>query len=186
MAEKRVIIEGTYPAGSALPTYSTTNPSLTGSYIFSIGNISGVVAANNYLTLVNPLASGKVVSVGAAFISSTTISGSTVTNPMQAFRASSVSGGTLQATSAIAKLVSSYPDPVAEVRTGSPTATVDGQLFNSPPAISSTTASTNVHQVAVPPAAGPLLLVPGEGVVLRTEAGDIDQRWNLTIVWVEI
>lgn len=170
-----------------LPIYTvaTTNPSIRGSYVFSIGNVAGVAAANNYISLFNPAASGRVIAFGGAFISSVAGGGTSITNAMQGFRITAASAGTLQASSAVAKFSTSSPNPSAEVRIGNPTVTLGAQVFNSPPVISSTVGSTAVHQVAVPPAAGPFILTENEGVVLRTAAGDVDQVWNLSIVWVE-
>lgn len=173
-------------APTIFPVTSVRSPSIDSVFVFSVGNVPGVVAANNYLSLFNPVGSGKVLSFGSAFISSMTAGGTTVTDPMQGFRITAASAGTLQAASASAKFVSSEADPVAEVRTGNPTVTLGAQLFNSPPAISSTTASTNVHIIPVPGGLQPFTLAEGEGIVLRTAVGDADQRWNLSIVWAEI
>lgn len=138
------------------------------------------------MTLFNPAGSGKLLSFGSAFISSTTASGSTETEPLRGFRITTATGGTLQAVNAIGEFVTSEPSPIAEVRIGNPTVTLGPALFNSPPAISSTTASTNVHTVPVPGGLAPFILAENEGIVLRTSAGDVDQRWNLSIVWAEI
>lgn len=166
-------------------SFAVANPSIRGSYVFSISNVTGVVAANNYITLVNPSGSGRTVVFGGAFVSSAAAGATSTTEPMRGFRVSAVSAGTLQAASAIAKFNSSNQDAACEVRTNNPTATLGAAIFNSPPTISSSVSSTAVHVVAVPPAAGPFILAPGEGIVLRGEAGDVDQRWNLSIVWVE-
>lgn len=209
MAEQRVLIEGMFPTGSTLPvsgSVSTTpsgtqnvnvtntavnaalvkNPSITGVYIFSADEIVGVAAANNYLSIFNPIGSGKSILFGGAFISSVAAGGTAITAPMRAYRATSVSGGVLQATSSSTKFITSSPDPVAEIRTGNPTATLDGAIFNSPPAISATVGSTVVHQIDIPPSVSPFLLVPGEGIVLRETTGDTDLRWNLSIGWAEM
>ncbi len=174
---------------SSTPVVSTTSvrsPSIDGVFVFSTGNLPGVVAANNYLSLFNPVGSGKVLSFGSAFISCVAATGSTVTDPMQGFRITAASAGTLQAANTIAKFVTSDAAPVAEIRVGNPTVTTGAQLFNSPPAISATTGSTNVHVIPVPGGLAPFTLVEGEGIVLRTAVGDTDQRWNLSIVWSEI
>lgn len=174
---------------SSAPSVNTTlvrSPAIDSVFVFSVGNTAGVVAANNFLSLFNPIGSGKVLSFGSAFISSTTAGGTTVTNPMQGFRITAASAGTLQAASAFGKFITSEPDSVAEVRTDNPTVTLGAQLFNSPPAISATTSSTNVHIIPVPGGLQPFTLVEGEGIVLRTALGDTDQRWNLSIVWAEI
>lgn len=193
MAEMVVSIEGTVPtipsgtqAISGFVTASLVkDPSVIGVYVFSLDEVAGAAAANNYLSLFNPIGSGRNVIFGGAFISCVTAGGSSITAPMRGFRATLISGGTLQLDSASAKFISSNPDPVAEIRTANPAATLDGAIFNSPPAISATTGSTAVHAVPVPGGTGPFLLVPGEGIVLRTSTGDTDLRWNLSIVWAE-
>lgn len=171
---------------ASLATYGTTNPAIVGSYDFSIGNTPGVVAANNFMTLFNPVASGRNVLFGGAFISSAAAGATSTAEPMRGFRITTATGGALQAVADIAKFNTASPNPVAEVRTGNPSVTLGAAIFNSPPTISASVGSTAVHAVAVPPAAGPFILAQGEGVVLRTSAGDTDQSWNLSIVWVEL
>lgn len=89
--------------------------------------------------------------------------------------------------STIAKAVSTHPDPVGQIRTGDVTATLGAAWFNSP-ALRATGASTSgfVHQIpAGLPGGYQITLLPGESTVLRTEVGDTDQRWNLSIAWLE-
>lgn len=197
MAEMAVRIEGEVPVttvgtmditNSILdPLYvtPTKDPSVDNTFVFSADQITGVAAATNYLALANPVGSGKVLLFAGAFISCVTAGGSTVTSPMRGYRATSISGGVLQADSAVGKFVSANPDPVAEVRTGNPTATLGAALFNSPPPLSAGNGTTPVHQVPVPPNGGPFSLAEGEGIVFRQEIGDTDLRWNLSVVWAE-
>jgi hypothetical protein len=159
--------------------------SITGVYVFSADEIPGVAAANNYLSVFNPVGSGKNLYLGGVFISAVTAGGTTVTAPMRGFRTTTATGGVLQATSATAKFITAYPDSVAEVRTGNPTVTLGASLFNSPPPLSSGVNSTPVHQVPIPPNSAPFALAPGEGIVLREATGDTDLRWNLSIAWAE-
>ncbi len=161
------------------------DPSIDGVYVFSADEITGVAAATNYLSIFNPVGSGKTVIFAGAFISCVTAGGSSVTSPMRGYRATLVSGGTLQADSASAKFITTMPDPVAEIRTNNPTATLDGALFTSPPPLSATQGGTPVHAVPVPGGTGPFTLAEGEGIVLRQTVGDTDLRWNLSIVWAE-
>lgn len=212
MAEKRVLIEGMYPPGSTLPisgsitsTPSGTqnvlitnpvnnpafitnvpNPTTTNTYVFSQDEVAGVAAANNYLTVFNPLGSGKTMIFGAVFISSTTAGGSTVTAPMRGFRITAASAGTLQAASATAKFVSTMPDPVAEVRTGTVTATLGAAMFNVPPPLSAANGMAMPYGVLNPYPAQSFLFAPGEGICLRESTGDVDLRWNLSFVWAEV
>ena len=158
---------------------------ITGVYVFSADEVPSVVAATNYLSLFNPVGSGKNLYVGGAFVSCVAAGGSSITSPMRGFRITTATGGVLQAASATAKFISSTPDSVAEVRTGNPTVTLGAGIFNSPPAISAGAGGTPVHQVLIPPNSGPFLLAPGEGIVFRQAAGDVDLRWNLSISWAE-
>lgn len=172
MAEQRVTLE---------------TPAFTGGYVFSDHEIAGVVAANNFMALTNPTGSGKLILIAGVFISSTTVGAVATTSPLRGFIATGVSGGTLEPASAIAKIRSSMSNPVAEVRTDNPTATLGAAWFNSP-SLQATGASTSsfIHQVPATIAAGTLTLLPGESTVLRTEAGDVDTRWNISIAWSEI
>ena len=172
MAEQRVTLE---------------TPAFTGGYVFSDHEIAGVVAANNFMALTNPTGSGKLILIAGVFISSTTVGAVATTSPLRGFIATGVSGGTLEPASTIAKIRSSMPNPVAEVRTDNPTATLGAAWFNSP-SLQATGASTSsfIHQVPATIAAGTLTLLPGESTVLRTEAGDVDTRWNISIAWSEL
>jgi hypothetical protein len=193
MAEKTVKIEGMVPVipqgTTAISGYTTTtlvkDPAITGVYLYAANNVTGVVAANNYLTLVNPTGSGKTFSILSATLSCTTAGASSVTSPMRGVRVSAVSAGSLQANSVICKFVNTYPASVAEIRLNNPTATLDGEIFCSPPAITATLATTSVHLVSVPGGAGAFTLAPGEGVVFRATSGDVDLFWNLSISWAE-
>jgi len=199
MAEQTVRIDGTVttsPTGTQnvavtglpLSTYTVQNPALDGAYVYSQAEVAGVVAANNFMTLTNPAGSGKIIVFAGAFISSFIVgdTGATITS-MRGYRASVVSGGTLQPASAIGKFQTSQPNPVGEIRTGSVTATLGTALFNSPPYIGAAKSSSPfVHQVPIPPQGGLFTLMEGESMVLRTEVGDVDTRWNLSLAWGEI
>lgn len=156
-------------------------------YVFSQAQHAGTVAAHNHLALTNPSTSSKLILLGGVFISQVAAGAIAVTDPMRGWLASAVSGGTLQGASAIAKVRSTLPDPVGEIRTEDVTATLGAAWFNSPPLLATGAASgTFVHQVpASLPGAGAITLRPGESTVLRTESGDTDQRWNLSIAWLE-
>jgi hypothetical protein len=169
-------------------SYATTNPLLVGGYVFSQEAVPGVVAANNFLSLANPTGSGKVILVAGVFISSVIVGDIAATvDPLRGWLATSISGGTLQATSTIGKIRSNMPPAAGEIRTGNPTATLGAPWFNSPPVIGASKGSSPfVHQVPATIPAGSITLLPGEGTVIRTESGDVDQRWNISIAWSEL
>ncbi len=199
MAEKTVRIEGTVPTspsgtqnvavtGQPLSFYMVQNPSLTGAYVYSQAEIAGVAAANNYMTLVNPVGSGKTLVFAGAFISSFIVGDTAATiTSMRGYRCGVATGGVVSPTNTVGKFQTSQPNPVGEIRTGNPAVTFGTALFNSPPYIGAAKSSSPfVHQVPIPPQGGLFTLTPGEGLVLRAEVGDVDTRWNLSLAWGEI
>lgn len=186
-----VEVDGTVSAtvlGQPLSFYMVQNPALAGAYVYSQAEVSGVVAANNFMALTNPVGSGKTVVFAGAFISSYIVGDTPTTiTSMRGYRATSVSGGTLQADTSVGKFQTSQPSPSGQIRTGGVTATLGTALFNSPPFIGASKGSSPfVHQVPIPPQGGLFTLVEGESMVLRTEVGDVDTRWNLSLAWGEI
>lgn len=203
MADQRVLIEGMWPEGTALPVtgslspsgtqnvaitgqpisvMTTIDPGITGVYTFNAAAVTGVAASNNYISLFNPIGSGKTMYLNGAFISSAVTGGTTAVQPMRGLRVTTATGGVLQATSAICKFQTSAPNPVMEVRTGNPTVTAGAPFFSSPPAISATVGSTVVHAITF---TNRFSFVPGEGVVLQCTASDVDLVWNLGLLWSE-
>lgn len=171
-----------------LATYMSPNPAIKGAYVFSQGNIPGVVAANNFLSLFNPSGSGKLITLGAAYMHSEAVAASLTPAPMQGFRITAASAGTLQTNStAVAKFQTSMPTSIAEVRTGNPTVTLGAQIFNAAPVISPNTGGSTPQNIAAAPAVyPPFLLTEGEGIVLRTASGLTSMAWNISVVWSEI
>lgn len=194
--EQKVLVEGN-PFGTPAPItvsgqpiaeYAVANPAITGVYVFSAASLAGVVAANTFLTLFNPIGSGKNVSFSAAFISTVSTAAASTTAPMRGYRISAApTGGSVQAANTIAKFRTTQTDSVAEVRLGNPTVTLGPALWNTPPAVTSGVGGGQfVHDVDTPAGSPPFLLVPGEGIAINCNAGDTDQVWNITVVWAEI
>ena len=171
-----------------IATYLAQSPLIKAAYIFSTTDAPGVVAANNFMTLVNPVGSGKAIVVLGAFVSTYVVSGASITrNSLQGQQCGVATGGTVAGAAAIAKFASSMPASIADIRTNNPTVTAGANVFNSPPAIG-VTASQFVHSIGggASTASGPLTLAAGEGFVMRTAVGNINQTWNISIVWGEI
>lgn len=145
------------------------------------------MAAHNHVSLTNPTGSGKLVVIAGVFISQITVGAVSVTDPMRGYFASNVTGGTLQAASAIGKVRSTMPNPVGEIRTEGMSATLGAAWFNSP-TLQATGASTSsfVHAVPASVPAGSITLLPGESTILNTQAGSLNTLWNLSIAWSEI
>lgn len=162
------------------------DPLLYGVYSMSLSVIAGTVAANNFMTLFNPAGSGKFVALGGIFFSSYGMGTTTAVEPARGFRISTATGGTVANVSEIAKYDTTYPNPTGEIRYNNPAVTLGAQFLNSPPPLGTGGIGTQfVDKIEPPPTAGGFILRPGEGAVLRTNAGDIDQLWNLSIVWGE-
>lgn len=176
-------------AQATVASYPITNPLFTGGYVFSEDEVAGVVTANNFLSLSNPVGSGKTILLAGVFVSSSTIGGvSPPISPLRGYRSSVATGGTLQAVSAIAKVRTNMPDPVGQIRIGSGvTATLGAAWFNSPATLASASESPGfVHQIPSAIPAGAFTLLPGEGTTLRTELGSTQQLWNISIAWSEL
>lgn len=174
--------------GQPIAEYAVANPAIDGVYVFSAAGLAGVVAANTFLTVFNPVGSGKTVSFSAAFISTAATAASGATAPMRGYRISAApTGGVVQGAATIAKFSNVTPDTVVEVRLGNPTVTLEAPLWNTPPAVTSGVGGGQfVHAVDTPAGSPPFVLAPGEGIAIHTTAGDVDQVWNITVVWAEI
>lgn len=150
-------------------------------YLFSVAESIGAVTAKNHLVVHNPAGSGKTLGLATAFMSNVALAATTITAPMRGFRCTYVSGGTLQANSAILKFNSTHPDSVAEIYTDNPTVTLGAAVLNSPPNVEKRTSDVHVAQ-----AEGALLILqPGESFVLRQAAFTVDIFWNISIAWTE-
>lgn len=155
-------------------------------FLYSRANVAQTVAAKNYLTLVNPVSSGKLFVVGAVFLSSTnTVGNSTLTEPIRGHRITGASGGVAVPAANVVKLLSVQPTHVGELQDDATTVTGLGAgFFNVPVAIDNR--SSNVQDVALPEGAPPFICLPGEGVTVRSAAGDTSIRVNITLVWLEV
>lgn len=168
-------------------SYPVANPVLKAGYVYSRAQTAGVVAANNFLALYNPVGSGRTITVAGVFVNSIVVGDITPTvDPLRGWIATGISGGTLEAVSTIGKVRSTMPAPVGQIFINNPAATLGAAWFNSPPILAAAkTSSSFIHQIPTAIAGLPLTFLPGEGTVLRTESGDVDQRWNLSIAWNE-
>ncbi len=161
-------------------------PIYTGGYVYSMNQHPGTVGPHNHIALTNPTGSGRIVIIAGVFLSSVASAATSSTAPMRGYLGSNVSGGTLQPASEIGKIRSNMPDPSGQIRTENVTATLGAAWFNSPPILATGAATPGfIHQVPATIPAGALTLLPGESTILRTEDGDVDQQWNISIAWSE-
>ena len=155
-------------------------------YLYNIPAAAGVVGANNFLSLFNPAASGKTVSFYALTVTAWSSGATTATVPMNIFRITAASAGTLIAASTMPRFATSSANPAIEVRTGNPTVTTTGIASHSiPPAITTAGAGVGASTQFSTVSSAPYICAPGEGVVLQTTSGDVDQLWTIHVIWSE-
>lgn len=170
-------------AAAALATFQAIDPAWTGVYSHVIADAPGTVASNTYLSVFNPVGSGKLhiaLSLQSANYSSNTVSGAT---SMKASRTSAASAGTLIAANTVTKFSNSMATTSAEVRTGNPTTTTVGlPLIAIPPAFG-TGAQSPITSGG--PSGASFVMAPGEGIQFNVATGDVDQLWDLLYIWAE-
>lgn len=199
MAEQRVFIDNpsSTPVNMAMPANSINSPIFTTPGMnTNISAYSALVTAQpgqtatpyNFLSIFNPAASGKIFIFYQFTAFPWAGAATSTTNPMQVWRTTAASGGTLRAASDVQKFATSLPNSSAEVRTVNPTITVLGTvpLLSIPPAITSSGAGIGAAAVIVPPTGAAFHVLPGEGICARqTTAGDVDQLWDMGFTWGE-
>lgn len=155
-------------------------------YVTAVTDVPGVVAANNFLSLFNPVGSGRNVVIFFAQTTPWATGSTSVTVSMNVFRTTAASAGTLVTASNIGRFVTTDGNPVAEIRTGNPTVTTTGaSLLGTPPAITSAASGVSGGSVSNTTPGASFLLAPGEGVVWRTASGNVNQLWNFQVIWAE-
>ena len=155
-------------------------------YVYSLSSVAGVAAANNFLSVFNPVGSGKSVVFYQAIVQSFSGGASTATASMDIMRTTAASAGTLVSAANVGKFVTADPNPAAEVRTGNPTVTTAVPvLLATAPSITSAGSGASATGGSSGVSGASFLCTPGQGLVMRTSAGDVDQLWNLTFTWAE-
>lgn len=195
MAEMKVAVDSlTDSHGNQLNIHSdgsiatTTIPEGALPYSALVLEAPGVVAANNFLSIFNPAGSGRLFTVLLYRVYPYAGAASTATNSMAAWRTSAASGGTLRSNATdVSKFDTAQLNSVAEVRVGNPTVTLVNTVPVAavPPAITAAGAGVGPAVSVEPPSGALFRIRPGEGVVARTAAGDVDQLWTLSISWYE-
>lgn len=208
MAEQRVAIEGTVPvsgtvtsspsgtqnvlvtntSGSPVITQAVTTPA-PAAYTTLIEDVTSVNTANNYLSIFNPVGSGKILSFAQFVCFPYATAAQATTINMEVQRTSAASAGTLLAAANINKFDTTQANSIAEVRTGNPTVTLVGTvpLIAVPPALTNAANGTSSPADIIPPTGTLFICRPGEGVVVKQLAGaGTVQKWSLGFSWAEI
>lgn len=153
-------------------------------YLASVSDSPGVVAANNFLSVFNPVASGSHVIGLGAVVSSYATASAGAAHSMLVYRTTAASAGTLVAAANVSRYDTTVSNPVAEVRTGNPTVTTSGgALMGFNPPVSTGSGTSGIASPAVTGAT--FIMHPGEGLVFTTSAGDVNQLWNIQLTWAE-
>lgn len=164
-------------------TYAGIDPSWTGVYFHAVVDAAGTVASNNYLSVFNPVGSGKIaIALGfiAGSYSTATVTGA---QSLTAFRTTAASAGTQITAPNVSRFLTAFPNPASEVRVGNPTATTTGNKMIGIVPVIGGGAQTGTTVAPTPGAS--FVFLPGEGIVFNVPAGDTDQFWNMQYVWAE-
>lgn len=170
---------------TSVPIYSAIDPSWTGVYFHANVDDPGTTGSNNYLSVFNPVGSGKVAIALGFSASSYSLNSVTTPSSLRAFRTSAASAGTLVAAANVNRFATGFSNPVCEVRTGNPTTTnTNGTnpMIGIPMVVG--TGAQNGEFVAPTPGAS-FIFQPGEGIVFNVPTGDTDVRWDLQYIWAE-
>lgn len=174
----------TVKISDSVGTYQGADPSYLGVYLWAVHDVAATVAAQNFLSLFNPSGSGKNLVVLGVTVTDYSVNSVTGATSMEVWRTTAASAGTQVTAPNINRFATAFSDPSAEVRVGNPTVTLSGQdaLVGFAPSLGNGAQSPNT---AAPTPGASFVIAPGQGVVFRQSAGDIDERWNVQIIWAE-
>jgi nicotinamide riboside kinase len=168
-------------------------PSSQGEYLMTIGPVNGNTATTyNYMSFFNPVSSGKTAVIKRVGIKVNTINAA-VYVPIQLRRITSSSGGTVVASSSYPKKHTGTATSSMEIRTTGSIVTYAGATtsrllaIQTPGAVASAAAGNTGEYEILFNDSEPLVLQPGEGVVLyqNPTAGDVDFRVRMLVEWAE-
>lgn len=160
----------------------------TALFDFSLQRQDSIALGKNFFTLYNPVASGKLMSMGAVFVSYMATNPSPA-YPLRGYRINvEPTGGTLHTESEVCRFDTQRFAPAAVIRSGNPTVSALGAgFFNSSPGITpGAQISSDIQQIDTPAGFNPFLVYPGEGVVIRQDLGAVGHLWNISVVWREL
>lgn len=154
-------------------------------YVFSVVDEPNTVAAKTFLSLFNPAGSGKVLAVPQVVLAPYSVGATSIDESVSLFRTTAASGGTLVPASEINQFDPAHPAPTGQIRVDNPSVTTAARPFGgTPPTVSA--GLGNNSALTVTGGGGALVVYPGTGLAFKSEAGDIDQRWNISIFWAEL
>ena len=173
----------------------TSTPAPLGEYLMDIGAINGSATTTyNYISFFNPIGSGKTAVLRRISVRVDTIAAA-VYVPIQLRRITGVTNttGTVVASSSYPKKHTSTATSIMEIRTIGPNVTYAGATTSSmlgiqtPGAVGSSIAGNTGYKEIIFTDSEPLVLAPGEGVVLyqTPTAGNANLRIRMLLEWAE-
>lgn len=154
-------------------------------YFYSMIDAPGVAAANNFMSIFNPLGSGKVISFFAIAVDSFASGASSTAVSLKVDRITAASAGTLAPATDINKLITTEANSIASLRTGNPTVTkVGSSLYSWPPPLATGT-GVGGTTISTPPPGQGFFILPGEGIAFSTSSGNTNQVWSIKATWAE-
>lgn len=168
--------------GDTIATYPGNDPTISGVYLSVLADDAGVAGSRNHLSLFNPVGSGKVYTVLGVVVSAYSVASVNSGASLNVYRTTTAapSGGT---TVTPQKFLTSFANSGADVRTGNPTV----NLLNSisigsfAPPFGATGVGGNISSFS----GASFNILPGEGVVFQCATGNVNNRWNIEIIWAE-
>lgn len=169
----------------SIPTYTGVDPTWTGVYFQAIVDAPGTVASNSYISVLNPSGSGKLA-IALGFIATNYATGTvTAAASMKVFRISAHSVGTDIAAASVNRFVSSFPDPISQVKIGNPTVTITNGTNPMLGIAPSLGPAAQAPATIAPTPGASFTFLPGEGIVFQVANGNANQLWNLQYIWAE-
>jgi hypothetical protein len=159
----------------------------TALFDFSLQRQDSLALGKNFLTVYNPLTSGKTLAMGGIFISYMATNPAPA-YPLRGYRISAEpTGGTLHAESEICRFDTQRFAPSTIIRSNNPTIALGAGFFSAAPGITNgQQASSDIQDVDAPLGFNPFVVYPGEGIVIRQDFGAVGHFWNISVVWREL
>ncbi len=168
-------------------------PTAQDEYLMTIGPINGSTATTyNYMTFFNPAGSGKTAVIKRVGVRVDTVAAAGYA-PIQLRRITAASVGVVVASSSYPKKHTGTATSSMEIRTTGVTVTYAGATTSrllavqTPGAVPSAVTGNSGHKEILFNDSEPLVLQPGEGIVLyqNPTAGDTDLRVRMMLEWKE-
>jgi hypothetical protein len=170
-----------------ISTAGALDSNITGVYAVGLIDAPGVATTNVFASLFNPVGSGRLLAITNLIWGKYVATTATTAASMGFYKITAASAGTDSSTAITPLNPFSAATAKSIFRTGNPTVTLGNILLQqAPPLSAGSFNNAPAITIAATTAAGALLLSEGEGIAIRTASGDVNQRWNVTIGFLEL